>query len=98
MAQLQVYIELLKTGILLVIVSVYGKPFLIHAGTLDYIVTSSDLAFNATTSSQTVTISILDDNIVEDFETITVTLTSPDPAAIMNPSSASITIEDKDGM
>ena len=64
---------------------------------MDYLVTSSDLTLNATTSSQTVTIPILEDNIVEDFETIVVTLTSADPAAIINPSSASVTIEDKDG-
>ena len=71
--------------------------FLIHAATVDYIVTSSDLAFNATTSSQTVTIPILEDDIVEDSETIIVTLTSTDSAAIVNPQSASVTIEDNDG-
>ena len=71
--------------------------FLIHAATLDYVVTSSDLTFNATKSSQTVTIPIHEDDIVEDSETITVTLTTADPAAILNPSSASVTIEDDDG-
>ena len=71
--------------------------FLIHAATLDYVVTSSDLTFNTTKLSQTVTIPILEDNIVEDFETIIMTLTSADPAAILNPSSASVTIEDNDG-
>ena len=71
--------------------------FLILAATLDYIVTSSDMTFNTTTSSQTVIIPILDDNIVEDSETIIVTLTSTDSAAIVNPSSASVTIEDNDG-
>ena len=71
--------------------------FLIHAATLDYVVTSSDLTFNATKLSQTVTIPILEDNIVEDFETIIMTLTSADPAVILNPQSASVTIEDNDG-
>ena len=71
--------------------------FLIHAAALDYIATSSDLTFNASTSSQTVTIHIREDDIVEDSETITVTLTTADPAAILNPSSASVTIEDDDG-
>jgi len=64
---------------------------------VDYTVTSSDLTFDAATSSQTVTIPIVDDDIVEGSETIIVTLTSTDPAAIPNPSSASITIEDNDG-
>ena len=52
--------------------------FLIHAATVDYTDTSSDLSFNAATSSQTVTIPILEDNIVEGSETIIVTLTSTD--------------------
>ena len=43
------------------------------------------------------TIPILEDDIVEDSETIIVTLTSTDSAAIVNPSSASVTIEDNDG-
>ena len=71
-------------------------PFFIHAATVDYVVTNSDLVFNATTSSQTMTLSILEDNIVENFETIIVILTSVDLAAMMNPSSASVTIEDAD--
>ena len=64
---------------------------------MDYTVTSSDLTFNASTSSQTVTIPILEDDIVEGSETIIVTLTSADPAAILSPPSASVTIEDDDG-
>ena len=78
-------------------VKIMESHFLIHAATLDYVVTSSDLIFNAATSSQTVTIPILEDNIVEGSETIIVTLTSTDPAAILNSSSASVTIEDNDG-
>ena len=64
---------------------------------MDYTVTSSDLTFDVAPSSQTVTIPILEDNIVEGSETIIVTLTSTDPAAILNPQSASVTIEDNDG-
>ena len=64
---------------------------------MDYVVTSSDLTFNAATSSQTVTISILEDSLVEGSETVIVTLTSADPAVILNPSTASVTIEDNDG-
>ena len=64
---------------------------------VDYTVTSSDLTFEAATSSQTVTIPIVDDDIVEGSETIIVTLTSADPAVILNPPSASVTIEDNDG-
>ena len=71
--------------------------FLIHSATVDYTVTSSDWTFNTTTSSQTVAIPIIEDDTVEDFETIIVTLTSADPAAILNPPSASVTIEDNDG-
>ena len=63
----------------------------------DYNVTSSDLMFNATTASQIVAVPILEDHVLEGSETIIVTLTSVDPAAILNPSSAVITIEDNDG-
>ena len=76
---------------------VHGKLFFILSASVDYIFTSSDLTFNATTSSQTVAIPILEDDIFEGSETVIVTLTSADPAAIVNPSSASITIEDNDG-
>ena len=43
------------------------------------------------------TIPILEVIIVEDSETIIVTLTSTDPAVVLNPQSASVTIEDNDG-
>jgi len=64
---------------------------------VDYDVTSTNLIFSATTSSRIVTIPILEDSIVEGSETINVTLISVDPAAILNPASAVITIEDNDG-
>ena len=73
------------------------KPFLITLATLDYSFTSSEVTFSATTSSQVVTIPILEDTIVESSETINVTLMSVDPAATLNPASAVITIEDNDG-
>ena len=69
---------------------------LIHSAMVDYTVTNSDLTFGAAPSSLTVTISIVEDNTVEGSETIIVTLTSADPAAVLNPSSASVTIEDND--
>ena len=64
---------------------------------MDYIITNSDLTFNAATSSQTVTLPILEDNMFEGSETIIVTLASADPAVILNPPSASVTIEDSNG-
>ena len=73
------------------------KPFLITLATLDYSFISSELMFSATTSSQVVTIHIIDDTILESSETVNVTVTSIDPAAILNPGSAVITIEDNDG-
>ena len=39
---------------------------------------------------------ILDDNVVEDSEFINVTLVSADHAAMLNPTTARITIEDTD--
>ena len=67
-----------------------------HSATVDYVVTNSDLTFDAATSYEAVTISILEDSLVEGSETVIVTLTSADPAVILNPSTASVTIEDND--
>ena len=64
---------------------------------MDYNVTSSDLTFNGATTSQTVTIPILEDNIFEGSETIVVTLTSADPVSILKPPNTSIIIKDNDG-
>ena len=63
---------------------------------MDYSITSRDLIFSATTSSQNVEIPILDDPVLENSETINVTLASVDPAAMLDPASAVITIEDND--
>ena len=70
--------------------------YFIPSATVDYEVTSSELTFNATTSSLMVTIPILEDSIVEGSESINVTLTSADPA-ILSPPSTCVTIEDNDG-
>ena len=54
------------------------------------------LTFGATISTQTVTVSILDDSVVEDTEFINLALTSEDSAAMLNPATATINIEDVD--
>ena len=43
-----------------------------------------------------VTVSILDDNVVEDTEFINLALTSVDSAVMLNPATARINIEDVD--
>ena len=65
------------------------------AGT-DYIEATITLMFDATISTQTVTVSILDDSVVEDTEFINLALTSVDSAVILNPATARINIEDVD--
>ena len=57
---------------------------------------STNVTFNASTPIQTVNISILDNEIVADSTMFSVSLTSADPAPILNPASAVITIEDDD--
>ena len=52
--------------------------------------------FDATISTQMVTVSILDDNMVEDTEFINLALTSVDSAVMLNPAAARINIEDVD--
>ena len=65
------------------------------AGT-DYIDVTITLMFDATTSTQMVTVPILNDNVVEDIEFINLTLTSVDSAVTLNPETARINIEDVD--
>ena len=65
------------------------------AGT-EYTDTTVTLTFGATISTQMVTVSILDDNVVEDTEFINLTLTSVDSAVMLNPATARINIEDAD--
>ena len=52
--------------------------------------------FDATISTQMVTVLVLDDNVVEDTEFINLALTSEDSAVIINPPTARIDIEDVD--
>ena len=57
---------------------------------------STNVTFNATTSTQTVDIPILNNMIVAGPTVFSVALTSNDTAAILNPASADITVEDED--
>ena len=52
--------------------------------------------FDATISTQMVTVYILDDNVVEDTEFFSLALTSEDSAVMLNPATATINIEDMD--
>ena len=65
------------------------------AGT-DYIDVTTTLTFDAIIITQTVTVSILDDSVVEDTEFINLALTSVDNAAMLSSASARINIEDVD--
>ena len=63
------------------------------AGT-DYNDTTVTLTFDATFSTQMMTVPILVDNVVEDTEFINLTLTSVDSAVMLNPATARIHVED----
>ena len=65
------------------------------AGT-DYTDVPITLTFGATISTQTVTLSILDDSVVENTEFFNLALTSEDSAAVLNPATTRIYIEDVD--
>ena len=69
---------------------------LISSAGEEYAPVSTNVTFNATTPTHTVNIHILDNEIVADSTMFSVSLTSADPAAILNPASADITIEDDD--
>ena len=69
---------------------------LISSAGEEYTPVSANVTFNASTPTQTVNILILDNEIVAGSTMFSVSLTSADPAAILNPASADITIEDDD--
>ena len=62
----------------------------------DYTSVSMDLTFNSGTTTQTVMIPIIGDNVVESTESFTVSLTSADSAVTLNPSTTTVTILDDD--
>ena len=65
-----------------------------YAAGMDYTSVSRNLIFNAAVTTQVVEIPIIDDLIVERSEIINLTLTSTDPAVILDPSASTVTIED----
>ena len=54
------------------------------------------MTFNAAISTKTVTIPILDNRVVAESMLFSVVLTSADPAVVLNPETADVTIEDDD--
>ena len=55
-----------------------------------------DLTFNADNANQIVMIHILGDNVVENTESFTVSLTAVDSAVMLIPQTATVTIQDVD--
>ena len=69
---------------------------LISSAGQEYTPVFTSVTFNASTPTQTVYIPILDNEIVAGSTMFSVSLTSADPATILNPASADVTIEDDD--
>ena len=71
--------------------------FLISSAGEQYTPLSTNVTFNASTPTHTVNIPLLDNAVVAGSTMFSVSLTSADPAAMLNPASADIIIEDNDG-
>ena len=63
----------------------------------DYTSVTRGLTFNSGTTTQTVMVPIVGDNVVESTESFTVSLTSADSAVTLSPSTTTVTIQDDDG-
>ena len=73
----------------------YYLMFSFNPAGMDFPDTSTDLTFNATSTTQTVMVSILNDVVPEDMlEYFSLILTSTDPAVTLNPMTANVTIID----
>ena len=62
----------------------------------DYTSVTRGLTFNSGTTTQTVMVPIVGDNVVESTESFTVSLTSADSAVTLSPSTTTVTILDDD--
>ena len=69
---------------------------LISSAGEEYTAVFTNVTFNASTPTHTENISILDNEIVAGSTMFSVAVTSADSAALVNPASADITIEDDD--
>ena len=58
---------------------------------------STDLTFNSGNTARTVMIPIVGDNVDENAESFSVSLTTGDSAVMLNPSTTTVTIENDDG-
>ena len=63
-------------------------------GGADYADVTITLTFGPTVSTQMATVPILNDNVDEDTEFFNLALTSTDNAAMLNPATATVSIED----
>ena len=70
--------------------------FLISPAGIEYIHVSTNVTFNAGMSTQNVMIHILDNGVVTESLSFSVVLMSTDPAVVLHPETADVTIEDDD--
>ena len=70
--------------------------FLISPAGIQYTPVLTDVTFNAGISTRTVNIPILDNGVVAESMLFSVVLTSADPAVVLHPETADVTIEDDD--
>ena len=69
----------------------------IYPASSDYTTLTRSLVLNGATRSQTVTIPIRDDMVVENqFELFSINLSTSDFAVMLDPLSATVTVEDND--
>ena len=85
------------TYVFLVIVKLISNfVFIISPAGIQYTHVSTNVTLNAGMSTQNVTIPIDDNMIVAESVLFSVVLTSADPAVVLNPETADVTIEDDD--
>ena len=70
--------------------------FVISPAGIQYTPVSTNVTFNAGIPTQMMTIPILDNVVVTESMLFSVVLTSADPAVVLHPETADVTIEDDD--
>ena len=67
------------------------------SGGTDYVAVSESITFNASSLSQTLRVTFIDDGVLEPDERLELRLSSTDSVVILNPRTADVIIQDDDG-
>ena len=79
-------------------IAFHGIVHSLHTAPEDYETVTSELTFNSLSNRGCISVTLQDDNLLENIEEIGVSLITEDEQVILTPDTAIITVIDTDGM